>query len=103
MRVSAYQRPKTPKRPPTPLERKLATYYDLFTNFTDPEKIVDDFTEHWGKSGAKIVDAYDNVFLAWFPSQDIAVELYYTCKRHSWGNTYPVTDVIQCPDYYTDN
>lgn len=103
MRVSAYPRPKTPKRPPTPLERKFAEYYDIVTNFTSPEAIVEDFKLVFGQSGAKIVDAYNNVYLAWFPSQDIAIELYYTCKRHSWGNTYPVTDVIQCPDYYTDD
>ena len=99
MKVEAYRKPKPARRPPTELERILAEYYAVWHPFDTVDEIEADFNQTW--EGARIVDHYDNILLAWFPSRGIAVQLYYTRRNRSYA-PYTVAYVVQCPDEYEE-
>lgn len=101
MKVEAYRKPRAVRRPPTELERKLAEYYAIWHPFDTVDEIEADFNLTWAREGARIVDHYDNILLAWFPSMGIAVQLYYTRKNRSYS-PYTVSYVVQCPDEYEE-
>lgn len=99
MKVGSFRKPRNPKRPPTYWEKSLAPWLDC--NYDSPDDIATAFTQLTKHDPWKLVDAYDNIFLAYNYEEDICLEIYWAKHKRSW-EAYYVTYVQQCSDYYEE-